>query len=94
MEKFRQETKIENTIDDVIDGDTASVDSKLKDIFIDDNKTFENDDITEDDKEFIRSLISKTNFFTKTDKVDVDDDGDFDFMVDKVNVAPPINIDK
>ena len=92
MEKFRQETKIENTIDDVIDGDTASVDSKLKDIFIDDNKIFENDDITEDDKEFIRSLISKTNFFTKTDKVDVD--GDIDFMVDKVNVAPPINIDK
>ena len=65
MDGIEPEEKIEETIEDIFKREKNNVDGKIEDIFIDDNEVFENDDITEDDKYFIRSLINKTNFSHK-----------------------------
>ena len=54
---------------------------------IDDNEAFENDDMTEYDKQFIRSLIDKTNCFPQNNEKD----DDVDFTTEEVNVDPPSN---
>ena len=85
VDEIKTEEKIDKTIDNIIEGDRNNVDGKIEDIFIDNNKIFENDDMTDEDKEFIRSLINKTNFFPET-RNDVDD---IDFTIHEVNVDPP-----
>ena len=60
VEPITTEEKIEKTIEDIVKGEENNVDGKIEDIFIDDTEVFENDDMTEDDKQFIRSLIDKT----------------------------------
>ena len=57
-------------------------DVNIEDIFIDDNEAFYNDDMTENDKEYIKSLIDKTNFYNNDVVVyndDAEDDQDIDF---------------
>ena len=53
INEIKTEEKIDKKIDDIIAGDKNNVDGKIEYIFIDDNKIFENDDITEEDKQFI-----------------------------------------
>ena len=47
---------------DQIKENEKPVDPEIKDLFIDDNNLLENDDITDEDKNFIVDLIDKTNF--------------------------------
>ena len=75
FEPIATEEKIEKTIEDIVKGKENNVDGKIEDIFIDDNEVFENDDMTEDDKQLIRSLTDKTNFFPQNNEKD--DDVDF-----------------
>ena len=71
-------------------------DVNIEDIFVDDNETFYNNDMTENDKEYIKSLIEKTNFYNN-DSVAYNDDGegdqDIDFQVDDSNVVADSNND-
>ena len=73
-----------------------SDDINIEDIFIDDNEAFYNDDMTENHKENIKSLIDKTNFYNN-DGVAYNDDGesdqDIEFQVDDRNVAADSNND-
>ena len=85
IDEIKTEEKIDKTIDNIIEGDRNNVDGKIENIIIDDNKILENDDMTDEDKEFIRSLINKTKFFPET-RSDVDD---IDFNIDEVNVDLP-----
>ena len=85
LDSVESEGEIGKTIEDIFNGEENNVDCKIEDIFIDDNEAFENDDITEEDKQFIRSLIDKTNFFLE--KVKKDDD--IDFTAEEVNIDPP-----
>ena len=75
FEPIATEEKIEKTIEDIVKGKENNVDGKIEDIFIDDNEVFENDDMTEDNKQLIRSLTDKTNFFPQNNEKD--DDVDF-----------------
>ena len=38
------------------------IDPEVKDLFVNDNNSFENDDITAEDKKFIMDLIDRTDF--------------------------------
>ena len=58
----RKEKETEELIADIVDVDGSKVDPDIHDILIEDNELFENDDITDEDKEFIRLLIEKTDF--------------------------------
>ena len=73
-----------------------SGDINIEDIFFDDNEAFYNDDMTENHKEYIKSLIDKTNFYNN-DGVAYNDDGendqDIEFQVDDRNVAADSNND-
>ena len=91
MDGIEPEEKIEETIEDIFKREKNNVDGKIEDIFIDDNEAFENDDITEDDKYFIRSLINKTNFFPQNNEKD--GDNNIDFTIEEVDVDPPLNKD-
>ena len=68
------------------------LDGKIEDIFIDDNEAYGNDDMTKEDKEFIRTLIDKTNFLNDDDidfKVaDFNDNDDDDVVTVKTVPAP------
>ena len=68
----------------------------IEDIFIEDNEAFYNDGMTENGKEYIKSLIHKTNFYNN-DGVAYNDDGeddqDIDFQVDDSNVVADSNND-
>ena len=81
---IKKEEKIENVTDDIVNGDVGGVEPKLEDVFIDDNEIFESDYMTEDDKNFVRSLIDKTIFFPAKEAIVVsDNDDDIDFIVDE-----------
>ena len=43
--------------------------------------------MTDEDKQFVRSLIDKTNFFPQNNEKD----DDIDFTVEEVNIDPPSN---
>ena len=65
-------------------------DVNTEDTFIDDTEAFYKDDMTENDKEYIKSLIGKTKFYNKDDVAyndDGEDDQYIDFQVDDSNVA-------
>ena len=72
------------------------VDVNIEDIFIEDNEAFYNDDMTENGKEYIKSLIHKTNFYNN-DSVAYNDNGeddqDTDFQLDDSNVDADSNND-
>ena len=65
-----------------MDGDAGGTDPDIHDIFIEDNDIFENDYITDEGKEFIRSLIEKTDFSTIA-KIYKPDENDVDFKTEE-----------
>ena len=69
-----EQDKNDRAIAEILAEQDPVLDRKIENIFIDDNEAFDNDDITEEDKEFICSLIDKTNFVN-------DDDDDIEFKV-------------
>lgn len=60
VSKLREDKKIEETIDEILNEKKIIPDTG--DIFIDENNIFENDNIEEEDKEFILDLIDRTDF--------------------------------
>ena len=71
-------------------------DVNIEDIFIDNDEAFYNDDMTENGKEYIKSLTGKINFYN-SDGVAYNDDGeddqDIDFQVDNSNAVADSNND-
>ena len=57
----KEEKEITDLFDQIKENEEP-VDPEIKDLFIDDNNLFENDDITDEDKNFIVDLIDKTDF--------------------------------
>ena len=43
------------------------IDNKIGNIFIDDNDIFSKDELTDDDKAFIKNLLDKSNYFFGND---------------------------
>ena len=51
-----------------------SLDPEIEELFIDDNKIFESDDISEDDKKFILDPVDRTGFSFNSKIFNQDDD--------------------
>ena len=78
----KKEKKKGELLEDIMDGDAGGTDPDIHDIFIEDNDIFENDYITDEGKEFIRSLIEKTDFSTSA-KIYKPDENDVDFKTEE-----------
>ena len=87
-----EQEKNDSAIAEVLADETEpTIDGKTENIFIDDNEVFDNDDMTETDKEYIQSLIDKTNFYDDQD-IDfkaVDDVPDSDDDAVYIKTVPP-----
>ena len=82
--------KEEKQVIDLVDGikeNEAPIEQDIEDLFIDDNDLFENDDIIQDHKKFIRELIDRADFASSTKIYDNDDDDvDIDFVKEVINI--------
>ena len=67
--------------------DNPQMDDKIENIFIDDDERFSKDDVTEEEKDFIKNLLDKTNYYFG------DDDNNIDFEVPKSIPLPDSDID-
>ena len=68
--------------------DNPQIDGKIEDIFIDDDEKFEKDNITEEDKEFIRNLLDKSNYYLSDGDNSNNNNNGIDFEVAKRILLP------
>ena len=94
LEMVSEQEKNDGIIAEIFAEQEPILDRKIEDIFIDDDESFKDYDITEEDKDYIRSLIDKTNFVQDMDddidlKVKSDgNDGDDEVIIVKSVPAP------
>ena len=69
----KEEKELGDLYDEIVQG-KKPLDPEIEELFIDNNKIFESDDISEDDKKFILDSVDRTDFSFNTKIFDQDDD--------------------